>query len=230
MPAVDVFAPVGLAVVFTLAVLSLGAGIRLAVHRFQERRAMRHEVRRGSGRSARRMWISAAIGASLVAAAAAGLLAVRNFGVSAEEGGQPTSPPSSIAPQTRRDSSARSAIESHGPPKSNRSQRENAPSLGDTQVAVLNAAGVPGLARNTSSRLESDGFDIGAITDAPEPLQRSVVMYSSDARREARAVGEKLRIVKLETADEEVEAVAEGADVMVILGNDRVGGSAADAG
>jgi hypothetical protein len=94
----------------------------------------------------------------------------------------------------------------------------------DIEVAVLNGTAEPGLANRTGDEIEDDGFQLGAVTNSNSSFARSVVMYREGFRPEARRVGRDLRIRQLQTMAEDIAALAAGAHVAVVVGQDRAGG------
>jgi LytR cell envelope-related transcriptional attenuator len=65
-----------------------------------------------------------------------------------------------------------------------------------TVVLVLNGNGRTGAAASAASRVESRGYKIGDVTNAPELVPRSIVMYkpgfAGEGRRLAKDLGVKL--------------------------------------
>ena len=98
-------------------------------------------------------------------------------------------------------------------------------SRSDIEVAVLNGTAVPGLANRTGDQLENDGFQLGAVTNSNSSFSRSVVMYKEGFRPEGRMVARDLRIGRLQSMAEDIAALAAGANVAVVVGEDRAGGS-----
>jgi predicted alpha/beta-fold hydrolase len=91
-------------------------------------------------------------------------------------------------------------------------------------VSVLNGTSVTGLARQIGDDLESRGFQIGNVTNATaEGGERaeSAALYVGGARREARAVARALDISQIEAASPEIEQLAGGASVIVVVGLDK---------
>lgn len=90
-------------------------------------------------------------------------------------------------------------------------------------VGVLNGTGGTevGLAARYADVLESDGFRTGVVTDAPEAVTESVVMFSSGNRPAARRVGRTVDVDNSEPMSSEIAELSEGADVMVVIGTDH---------
>lgn len=89
------------------------------------------------------------------------------------------------------------------------------------EVAVLNGTAVPGLAAEVGSEVESDGFELGAVTNSESSFAKSVVMFKRGHKPEARMVGKALRIGQVQLTTQEIASIAAGADVSVVLGDDK---------
>ena len=240
------YAPVGLAVLSTLLLLSLGAASRVLWLRLRERRVPANgrpgePAAAGAAPSvAGRVPILLRLAAVVLLLGSAGVAVVliRDSGAPADGGSAPASseaPAGSDAP-TDQGSSDREASETDDDTGRRRDRaaakrraarrasarsRASSPAPNSFTVAVLNATGVTGLAAETALDLERRDFGVGAVDDAPATRSESVVMHAAGARKEARLVRSKLDIRRLERATEEVAAVAGGAEVMVVLGDDR---------
>jgi hypothetical protein len=93
---------------------------------------------------------------------------------------------------------------------------------GDVRVAVLNGTMVPGLAAALSDRLAAAGFKKDGINDySVKQLAESVVQYSPGHQAEAKAVGRRLGIGRLEPVTSGSRALAVDAAVIVIAGADE---------
>jgi hypothetical protein len=93
-----------------------------------------------------------------------------------------------------------------------------------TKVAVLNGTTIPGLASREKDSLTEAGYaeiDTGNNTD--QQRAESAVLYGtrSGARQQARTVAERLNIANVERLDADTRDLSEGADVVVILGQDK---------
>jgi hypothetical protein len=87
-----------------------------------------------------------------------------------------------------------------------------------TVVLVLNGNGRTGAAATAASRVHSRGYKIGAVTNAPELVPRSIVMYRPGFAGEGRRLGKDLG-VKLVTPLDGMRAKDLGrAHVVFILG------------
>lgn len=85
-----------------------------------------------------------------------------------------------------------------------------------TRVAVLNATSTHGLAARRAATLRSDGWTVGAVTNAPSRSSTSAVHYrSASDRASARAVARALGISRV-TRDS-----AFSAPITVVLGADQ---------
>jgi hypothetical protein len=87
-----------------------------------------------------------------------------------------------------------------------------------TVVMVLNGNGRSGAAAATASRVQARGYRIGAVTNAPGQVSRSIVMYRPGFAGEGRRLGRDLG-VRLVTPLDGMRAGALGrAHVVVIIG------------
>ena len=87
-----------------------------------------------------------------------------------------------------------------------------------TVVLVLNGNGRTGAAATAASRVHARGYKIGAVTNAPELVPRSIVMYKPGFAGEGRRLGKDLG-VKVVTPLDGMRAKDLGrADVVFILG------------
>ena len=91
---------------------------------------------------------------------------------------------------------------------------------GEIEVSVLNGTSVAGLAATYGDKVEGKGFSLGAVTNSSSSFAESVVMFRPGSKPEARRVAKQLSIQKLQPMNGEIEAVAAGADVAVIVGED----------
>ncbi len=90
-------------------------------------------------------------------------------------------------------------------------------------VAVVNAAGVQGLAASKSRVLRRKGFKVRGTSTAPTQRTESVVFFAKGKARGARMAARALRIRSREPDDQQVDASGQGADVIVVLGTDEAG-------
>jgi hypothetical protein len=98
---------------------------------------------------------------------------------------------------------------------------------GKVEVAVLNGTaapgttGVPGLADEVAREVKSDGFKVGAVGDV-EGAADTFAMYQpgneAPARQVADELSKELSGIKLQQMTGEVRAVAEDADVAIVIG------------
>jgi hypothetical protein len=91
----------------------------------------------------------------------------------------------------------------------------------EIEVTVLNGTAVPGLAATFGDKVESKGFDLGAVTNSSSSFAASVVMFKRGHKREARTVGKQLKIAKVQLMNGEIESVSAGSPVAVIVGEDN---------
>ena len=96
-------------------------------------------------------------------------------------------------------------------PAAKRSRRQ-------TAVLVLNGNGRTGAAATAAARVHARGYKIGAVTNAPREVPRSIVMYRPGFAGEGRRLGRDLR-VRLVTPLDGMRAKALGrAQLVFILG------------
>jgi hypothetical protein len=89
-------------------------------------------------------------------------------------------------------------------------------------VSVLNGTTVPGLAAQIGDRVESQGFQLGNVTNNPDQQRaESVVLFAPNHEREAAAVGRRLGIGQREPVDPGSQALGGDATVIVIAGADQ---------
>lgn len=93
------------------------------------------------------------------------------------------------------------------------------------QVAVVNASPFPGLASNVAEEVEKAKFAIAGTTASTDSIGESVVRYADGFKREAAAVARRLEIPKVKPFDAEAEAAANGAPVVVVVGEDLAKGA-----
>lgn len=91
----------------------------------------------------------------------------------------------------------------------------------EIEVTVLNGTAVPGLAATYGDKVESKGFELGAVTNSSSSFADSVVMFKRGHKPEARTVSKRLGISTTQLMDSEIEAVSAGANVAVIVGEDN---------
>ncbi len=72
-------------------------------------------------------------------------------------------------------------------------------------------------------RSRTAGFIRGEVGNIERDTSQTLVMYAPDQERAAKRVARELGDVAVQKIDREVQAAAGGADVVVILGQDRVG-------
>jgi hypothetical protein len=91
----------------------------------------------------------------------------------------------------------------------------------DVEVAVLNGTAVTGLAGAVADDVEANGYFLGAVTNSPTPAEETVVLYERGHEEEAKFVADDLGVDVVQLIDAESRALAEGADVVVVAGEDR---------
>jgi hypothetical protein len=93
---------------------------------------------------------------------------------------------------------------------------------GGIEVAVLNTTTADGIAGRIASDIEDAGFTRGQVGNIQRETDQTIVMYAEGQKRGATRVARELGDVAVQPIDREVQAAAGGADVVVILGQDRV--------
>jgi LytR cell envelope-related transcriptional attenuator len=92
---------------------------------------------------------------------------------------------------------------------------------GDVEVAVLNGTAVPGLAAKVGDDVEANGYALGAVTNSETPADETAVFFERGHEEEARVVARDLGVQSVSPVDSDASGVAEGADVVVVAGEDR---------
>ena len=91
----------------------------------------------------------------------------------------------------------------------------------EIEVAVLNGTAAAGLAATYGDKVEEKGYELGPVTNTATAFETSVVMFRAGHKPEAQQLAKQLQITKLEKMDGEIGAVAAGANVAVIVGEDN---------
>lgn len=87
-----------------------------------------------------------------------------------------------------------------------------------TVVMVLNGNGRTGAAASAASRVQSRGYRIGAVTNAPRRVPRSIVMYRPGYEGEGRRLGKDLGVALVTPLDGMRASALRRAHVVFILG------------
>lgn len=88
------------------------------------------------------------------------------------------------------------------------------------QVAVVSATSEPGVAGDVADALEAKGFVIASTSSASDPAKSSGVFYAKGERAAGKAVARVLKLSSPTIFGSEQEAAADGADVVVVAGED----------
>jgi hypothetical protein len=107
------------------------------------------------------------------------------------------------------------------PGEKERPERAGALDPSQVNVAVLNATSVPVLGAKVGDDVEANDFNLGAVSTYPESREDTVVMFEDGQRRAASKVGANLGEGILQPIDRQAQRLAEGADVVVVVGEDR---------
>ena len=100
-----------------------------------------------------------------------------------------------------------------------------------TTVAVLNGTTSAGLGGKVGDDVEANEFTLGVVTTNPDPVEQTVVLYEPGAQAAAKRLSTRLGGVPVQPIDRQAQKLADGAQVVVIAGQDRVvsgGGSDGD--
>jgi len=92
---------------------------------------------------------------------------------------------------------------------------------GEIEVSVLNGTAAAGLAAEFGEKVANKGFKLGTVTNTAANFEKSVVMYSRGHKAEATRVAKQLGINELALITAEIRSLAEGADVVVVVGEDN---------
>jgi len=106
-----------------------------------------------------------------------------------------------------------------------RDDDSGAPSVTETsgiEVAVLNTTTASGIAGRIAAQIEDAGFIRGEVGTIERETDQTVVMYAPDQRRAAARVAAELDDVAVQPIDRAAQEAAGEADVVVIVGQDRV--------
>ena len=102
-----------------------------------------------------------------------------------------------------------------------RGERPSAVVPSEVEVAVLNGTAVPDLAARVGDDVEANDFVLGAVTNSEVPFDKTVVMYEPGSEDEGQAVAKDLGVARVEPMDDDTRALADGATVAVVAGEDR---------
>ena len=92
---------------------------------------------------------------------------------------------------------------------------------GDVEVAVLNGTAVAGLAAKVGDDVDANGYALGAVTNSESPADETSVVFERGHEDEAQAVANDLGVDTVSPIDSATSSLADGADVVVIAGEDR---------
>jgi hypothetical protein len=87
-----------------------------------------------------------------------------------------------------------------------------------TTVLVLNGNGRTGAAASAASRVHARGYRIGSVTNAPQHVRRSIVMYRPGFAGEGRRLGKDLGVKLVTPLDGMRQKDLGRAQVVFILG------------
>lgn len=105
--------------------------------------------------------------------------------------------------------------------KNGQGKSAKAVKAGEIEVTVLNGTAVPGLAAEFGDKVESKGFQLGAVTNSSTSFTDSVVMFERGHAPEARRVANALGISQVRLMTSDIASVSGDATVSVIIGEDN---------
>jgi hypothetical protein len=88
-------------------------------------------------------------------------------------------------------------------------------------VIVLNASSESGLANEVGDQIASKHFAVNRLGAAKEPSQQTIVYFDKGSRNAAETVAKDLDTAVVQPFNDEVRSEADGADLVVIAGEDR---------
>ena len=93
----------------------------------------------------------------------------------------------------------------------------------EVTVAVLNGTSIGGLAGLVGSEVDSNGYQLGSVTSTTPDFEKTIVLYADGQKAAAQKVAKDLGLdpKRVEEMDRESKLLADGADVVVIAGEDR---------
>jgi hypothetical protein len=94
----------------------------------------------------------------------------------------------------------------------------------DTKVAVFNGTATSGLAGESAKLLRDRQFKVGPTTNSESEFDASVVMFAQGGQECAAAVSQVVGIPAQQPITAEIQGLAEGAKVAVVLGQDKAAG------
>lgn len=94
----------------------------------------------------------------------------------------------------------------------------------ETKVAVFNGTAVSGLAGQSAKLLRDRQFRVGPTTNSESEFDTSVVMFDQGGQECATSVSQVVGIPTTQPVTAEIQGLAEGAQVAVVLGQDKAQG------
>lgn len=98
-------------------------------------------------------------------------------------------------------------------------------SPGQTKVAVLNSTPEAGLAAGFAQDLTAKGYNVGPVSNTESPFEASTVMFAQGSQDCAPEIAPIVGIQASQQMDQEVRTISEGAQVAVVLGEDKAPGA-----
>lgn len=103
------------------------------------------------------------------------------------------------------------------------SERATTAARPQASVTVLNGSDLPGLGGQVGDDVRVNGYDLESVSSAPRPYSQTVVMYAPGHERDARRLARRLGVKPVQPIDRPAAKLTEGAELVVIAGDDRVG-------
>jgi hypothetical protein len=94
----------------------------------------------------------------------------------------------------------------------------------ETRVAVFNGTATGGLAAQSAKLLKDKGYKVGPTTNSESQFDSSVVMFDQGGQECAAEVAGTVGIRAQQQITAEIQGLAEGANVAVVLGEDKATG------
>jgi hypothetical protein len=91
----------------------------------------------------------------------------------------------------------------------------------EVKVAVLNGTSLDGLASKVASDITASGYKVVATTNTDPGVTKTEVLYEDGQKPAATKVGRDLGVKEVKPLDRTSRELANGADVVVIAGEDR---------
>jgi hypothetical protein len=91
-------------------------------------------------------------------------------------------------------------------------------------VAVFNGTATSGLAGQSAKLLKDRGYKVGPTTNSESQFDSSMIMFDQGGQECAAEVSQVVGIPAQQQINAEIQGLAEGAPVAVVLGEDKAAG------